>query len=58
MKLKIHARDGTILGFKEKDGKPHKPHDQGETSLMRILVVEGRADPGGTTRRRHHDGPV
>lgn len=29
MKLKIHARDGTILGFKEKDGKPHKPHDQG-----------------------------
>ena len=30
MKLKIQARDGTILGFKEKDGKPHKPNDQGE----------------------------
>ena len=30
MKLKIQARDGTILGFKEKQGKPHKPHDQGE----------------------------
>ena len=30
VKLKIHARDGTILGFKEKQGKPHKPHDQGE----------------------------
>lgn len=28
MKLKILARDGTILGFKEKDGKPHR---QGET---------------------------
>ena len=24
MKLKIHARDGTILGFKEKQGKPHR----------------------------------
>ena len=30
MKLKIHARDGTILGSKEKPGKPHKPNDQGE----------------------------
>ncbi len=30
MKLKIHARDGTILDFKERQGKPHKPHDQGE----------------------------
>ena len=30
MKLKIQARDGTILGFKEKPGKPHKPHEQGE----------------------------
>ena len=30
MKLKIQARDGTILGFKEKPGKPHKPNDQGE----------------------------
>ena len=30
MKLKIQARDGTILGFKEKQGKPHKPHEQGE----------------------------
>ncbi len=30
MKLKIQARDGTILGFKEKQGKPHKPYDQGE----------------------------
>ncbi len=29
-KLKIQARDGTILGFKEKQGKPHKPYDQGE----------------------------
>jgi uncharacterized membrane protein YkoI len=27
MKLKIHARDGTILGFKEKNDKPHR---QGE----------------------------
>jgi len=27
MKLKILARDGTILGFKEKHGKPHR---QGE----------------------------
>ncbi len=27
MKLKILARDGTILGFKEKNGKPHR---QGE----------------------------
>ena len=31
MKLKIRARDGTILGFKEKQGKPHKPYDQGES---------------------------
>jgi hypothetical protein len=30
MKLKIHARDGTILGFKEKQSKPHKPYDHGE----------------------------
>lgn len=30
MKLKIQAQDGTILGFKEKPGKPHKPHEQGE----------------------------
>ncbi|MBK6907569.1 MAG: PepSY domain-containing protein [Rhodocyclaceae bacterium] len=30
MKLKIQARDGTILGFKEKLGKPHKPYGQGE----------------------------
>lgn len=28
MKLKIHARDGTILGFKEKNDKQHRP---GET---------------------------
>ena len=28
MKLKIHARDGTILGIKEKQGKPHR---QGES---------------------------
>lgn len=27
MKLKIHARDGTILGFKEKQGKPHREGD-------------------------------
>ncbi len=27
VKLKIHARDGTILGFKEKNDKPHR---QGE----------------------------
>ncbi len=27
MKLKVLARDGTILGFKEKNGKPHR---QGE----------------------------
>jgi len=27
MKLKIHARDGTILGFKEKNDKPYR---QGE----------------------------
>ncbi|WP_220634452.1 PepSY domain-containing protein [Georgfuchsia toluolica] len=25
MKLKIHARDGTILGFKEKHDKTHRP---------------------------------
>ena len=25
MKLKINARDGTILGFKEKQDKPHRP---------------------------------
>ena len=30
MKLKILARDGTILGFKEKDGKPRKPREQGD----------------------------
>ena len=30
MKLKILARDGTILGFKEKNGKPHKPDGQGD----------------------------
>lgn len=30
MKLKILARDGTILGFKEKHDKPRNPHDQGE----------------------------
>ncbi len=30
LKLKILARDGTILGFKEKQGKPHKPYGQGE----------------------------
>ena len=30
MKLKIQARDGTILGFKEKQGEPHKTHGQGE----------------------------
>ena len=30
MKLKIQARDGTILGFKEKLGKPHKLYGQGE----------------------------
>jgi uncharacterized membrane protein YkoI len=27
MKLKILARDGTILGFKEKNGKPHRQGD-------------------------------
>lgn len=30
MKLKILASDGTILGSKEKPGKPHKPNDRGE----------------------------
>lgn len=31
MKLKIHARDGTILGFKEKQGKSRIPSDPGES---------------------------
>ena len=31
MKLKIHAGDGSILGFKEKQVKPHKPNDAGES---------------------------
>ncbi len=31
MKLKIRARDGTILGFKEKQGKSQKPYNQGES---------------------------
>ena len=30
MKLKIQARDGIIIGFKEKQGKPHKPHNLGD----------------------------
>ena len=36
VKLKIHARDGTTLGFKER----RQAGRQGEPSLMRILVVE------------------